>query len=336
MYKFILLMVCMMFPGGNADVKDLQETIPHDVSAWESSPIEDKLDTDTIDIIQSTKLKQDFKVTPGDQRLKVTFLQLFTKLARKMMHPGKLVRITSMVFLWIPQSNNMSGKLTLTLVDNRKPKDDKARIESQVAFSPNKMTLGVFYHNYAVSLDDLQYFDLEFYKHGVNMIQGTMGRLSFGYKTIMTGPSYYRKKQPEVFYLPITEVPELSVETPTDIYKQYISKMKNKKNKEIDYFQKMSTFVADAVTPINEISSLNEDRLADYEENYRIIMKYHDDAKRVPHLREKMSELDAAIVSVKSKIEICKDEIQKKKLIEIPDRVNEYNQDEYIRAKLNM
>ncbi|QZN83756.1 putative movement protein [Karaka Okahu purepure emaravirus] len=275
----------------------------HDVSTWDSEEaISDALETVTVDDMSMTKLKKDFEITNKSQSLKVDFYNLFTRTVKTITQPGKLVRITAMVFVWIPQANNLLGKTTLSLTDGRKAKSDGNRIESQVTFRPDKPVIGVFYHNYAMTIADLKYMDLEFIMHGINMDKGSMGRLSFGYKTIMTGPTYYMKKDPEVFYLPIEQLPELSVETPTDIYVSFIEKMKKKKSQEVEYFSNLQKFIDLTKRPINAATANQQALIDDLKRDLHVLNKYQDDAQKFKLQKEKVSGLESAIADTEKRI----------------------------------
>nr|WGG93568.1 movement protein [Callicarpa mosaic-associated virus 2] len=277
----------------------------HDTSLWNTDAhLGDRISTVTIDEMSMTKLKKDFQVTGKDQTIKVSFYNLWTATTKKVMNPGKLVRITTMVLCWIPQANNVKGKITLLLVDNRKNKDDSSRIESQVTFKPDRPMIGIFYHNYAMNIADLKYMDLELITHGVNVEKGTLGRLSFGYKTLITGARYYQKKNPELFYLPVEQLPELSVESPEDIYYQFVKKLKNKKQKEIDYFTKMRTFIDMSRTPINELTTNKIQALEDLNRDLQILEQYEKDAQKYKVEENKVRELKTAISEVRSRIEL--------------------------------
>ncbi|QEE82895.1 movement protein [Pear chlorotic leaf spot-associated virus] len=279
----------------------------HDVSLWDDeSHLSDSLNTVTIDEMSMTKLKKNFDIKNADQTMKVNFYNLWTATKRKSTNPGKLVRITSMVLCWIPQANNLAGKVTLMLVDNRKEKTDGARIESQVTFKPDRPVIGIFYHNYAMSIDDLKYMDLEFISHGINMVQGRVGRLSFGYKTVITGSTYYNKKNAEVFYLPVEDLPELSVEDSSDIYKKFVLKMKSKKQKEIEYFQKMKLYIDMSRTPVNELTTSSANVLDSLNRDMQILLKYEEDAKKYKISNDQVKELQAAIADTKNRIEVYK------------------------------
>nr|WIM36825.1 movement protein [Clematis yellow mottle associated virus] len=277
------------------------------MSKWETDPvIADMVETITVDDISMTKLKKDYEITNKSQSLKVNFFSLCTVAMRKMLNPGKLVRLTAMVFTWIPQANNLKGKTTISLIDGRKSKTDANRIESQVTIRPGRPAIGVFYHNYAMNIDDLSYMDLEFVMHGVNIERGTVGRLSFGYKTMMSGPTFYQPKKPEVFYLPVETLPELSVETPNDIYKNTIEKIKKRKNKEIEYFTNLKNFIDMTQVPLNDASTSQDTIIEDLSRDLEILNKYQEDANKYNIKKDKVAGLETAIENTKNKINLLK------------------------------
>jgi hypothetical protein len=293
----------------------------HDTSKWGTPEhLDDEFSTNILDEMSMTKLKKDYEIVNKSQRLKVDFYNLFTRTAVKITKPGKLVRITSMVLCWIPQANNLKGKATLTLIDNRKGKSDPRRIESQITFHPGKPVIGIMYHNFAMSVNDLKYMDIEFITHGINMERGSMGRLSFGYKTHVGGPSFYKEKCPEVFYLPVEELPELSVESPKDIYNNFVAKMKKKKDAEIEYFSNLKQYIDMARTPINTLTADADKAISELKNDLEIMRKYQKDAKDYNLKRKEFLELERAIKETEERIEIYKssDQNEESKQISYP------------------
>ncbi|BCK60945.1 putative movement protein [Chrysanthemum mosaic-associated virus] len=299
MFTFILLSL--------ASLVITNQAAEHDTSIWnDDRHLGDTVDTLTIDEMSHVKLKQDFEVTGRNQKLKVDFMSLFSLAKVKILQPNKLARITAMVLCWIPQANNIGGKVTLSLVDERKKKDDARRIETQVTFKPDRPVIGIFYNNFAMRVDDLKYMNLEFITHGVNMDRGTMGRLSFGYKVVMSKPAFYEKKNAEVFYLPIEKLPELSVEKPEDIYNGFVKKMAEKKKKEIDYFANMKMFIDMSKTPVNEATTSQEAILADLHRNLEILEKYKEDAEQYRIKATEIAALQESINDTKMRIDVYK------------------------------
>lgn len=285
----------------------LVNTAEHDTSLWETDEhVADSLDIVTIDQMSQTKLKKDFEITGKDQKLKVSFYNLFTRIYRKTTNPSKLVRLANIVFCWVPQANKLTGKITIALVDNRKEKEDKNRIETQITFMPGYPVIGMFHHNFAMSFDDLKFMDLEIITHNLNMVRGSMGRFKLGYKTILTGSRLYRPKDAEVFYLPIEKLPELEVESPEDIYNSFVKKMKEKKQKEIDYFTKMKSYIDLAKKPFNELTAGNELAIQSLQEDYETLKKYKKDAERYKIEKSKVLELEDAIRQTQSRLEVYK------------------------------
>ncbi|BBM96181.1 putative movement protein [Perilla mosaic virus] len=255
-----VLAVMLISMVGNFAPAESHETpaeIEINVANWNKDKnIENGVDVVVLDHIMQSSVKRTIPVTNSNKRLGVNLYSTATVLWKKLSNLGVQnlsVRVTEVIFSWVPLGTGMGGMATMLLVDKRQT--GKQRIKGQITFKPDRPVVAVFYQNYYVVIDDIKEIDFEMIVNGINMKKGSFGEVSLTWKTACGSATIYKPKSPVVFYLDPEEMPELEAQSSESIMKAFVKKAKDKREKELEYFREIMNFVDTAVQPVNYAKS---------------------------------------------------------------------------------
>lgn len=218
------------------------QTDVQDTENWDTPELCD-IQMESVDSIMSTKIKTALEVAPRKGFLNVNLYSPAYRWLIKTLKPGQTVRVSGIVLKWNPLGDDFTGQVIIMLVDTRYndiqalPKstsnagifadlkdylftDDKnlvGKIVGSVSLDPSRASLSFFWQNYGVKIDDIKYIRFYVLPLGLNIVKGSFARVDLGWKTIISDPTIYLKKEPTVIYLSKQEIPEFEILNPKKI-----------------------------------------------------------------------------------------------------------------------
>nr|USL90375.1 MAG: movement protein [Artemisia fimovirus 1] len=290
----LLLAVCM-FKGSSSDDVSSAGLKEINVSTWDN-PLAESIDDNVLSSIINTELKKAILIKNKSQRLKINLYSAGTIFYKQMVNgfnSGIGMRCTEIVFSWKPMATMMGGLVTIFLVDTRQ--EGKDRIKGQVTFKPDSPCIAIFYQNYYVTLQDSKKLDFEVLIDGVNIKEGHFGLVGLQYKTVVGPITNYKPRDPIVFYIPVHSLPETEARTPDDIFHFFAKKALDKRQKELQYFQNLATFVDISSQPVNYLRTDLDEAKSTLVRKIKTAENYLTDIKRYKPDYENLESLEETL-----------------------------------------